>query len=378
MSSRLLAATALVGILAVPTSGGNAAGPVSRCAGRFPAATFDTTAEAGPVMVHGSGISQAMTDRFADDFGDLVDPLQQEMGGLEGTAVCIFDDTLPLDGDALDWPSSQRLRAVAFGEEKLVVLSAWLIGTVPEGGHNGLLHVAQWQASAGDYPEPFGNDVKGWYRNRLDGTVEAMHTLFVRQSVAEPLAMIPWSAGEMTDPLVWNPEFGYGGGGDFTNFVVAREGVSILTAPSEADLVDLDRQWRAQLSDEAGNPEGGTRGWVIGLVAVVGVVILAVLMALWARYTRKRIERELREAATRESREPVEEEPALVRPSAGPVRRGGRNPRVRDGAAHGSVDRDQRDRSPAGGARRADGDRMAERRQSGDDIFRHPGFDGDG
>lgn len=371
----LLAVLALAAALAAPA----AAGPTNRCAERFPESSWETSAAAGPVMVHGSGLTQPVTDRFADDFEEMVALVQEDMGGLDGTAVCLFEDKLPLDGADFGWPPSLQMRAIAFGEEKMVVLSTWLIGLVPDAGHHGLLHVAQWQATGGPYPEPFGDDVKGWYRNRLDGTVEATHSFFVRLSIGSPFAEIPWTAGRSADPMVWNAELGYGGGGDFANFAVSEAGTAVLTDPYSADLAALDEQWRAQLSDEAGNLPGGSRGWIIGLVAIGALLVVTVAMIILNRYTRKRIERELREAVQRDrlARELAEED-ALVRPSTVSFAGGSRNTGVGGGATRRPVDGDDRDRSPSGSVRRADRDAVSPPPKAGDDPFRHPGFDGDG
>ena len=349
-----LVALGLAAVLLAPAAG---AGPVTRCAERFPESPWETSAAAGPVMVHGSGLTQPVTDRFADDFEELVVLIQEDMGVLDGTAVCLFEDTLPLEGVDYGWPPSLEMRAIAFGEEKMVVLSTWLIGLVPDAGHHGLLHVAQWQATNGPYPEPFGEDMKGWYRNRLDGTVEATHSFFVRLSIGDPFPEIPWTAGQSADPMVWNAEIGYGGGGDFTNFAVSEAGTSVLTDPYAADMATLDEQWRTQLSDEAGNQAGGTKGWVVGLLAISGLLVVTIAMVVLNRYTRRKIERELREAVQRDrlAREQAEEE-ALVRPSTVSVTGGGGHSRVGGGASRRPVDGDDRDRPPSGGGRRSDGD----------------------
>jgi hypothetical protein len=374
---RRLSLLAVLGLAATLLAPAASAGPANRCAERFPESPWETSAAAGPVMVHGSGLTEPVTERFANDFEKIVVLIEDDMGGLEGTAVCLFEDSLPLEGTDYGWPPSLEMRAIAFGEEKMVVLSTWLLGVVPDAGRHGLLHVAQWQATAGPYPEPFGDDVKGWYRNRLDGTVEATHSFFVRLSVGEPFPEIPWTAGQSADPMVWNAELGYGGGGDFANFAVSEVGTSVLTDPFSADMAALDEQWRAQLSDEAGNEEGGTKGWVVGLIAISALLAVTVAMIVLNRYTRKRIERELREAVRRDRlARHQEEEEALVRPSTVSVGGGGGHTRVGSGTPRRTVDGDDRNRPPSGSGGRSGDDTVAPPRKSGDDPFRHPGFDG--
>ena len=92
-------------LVAAPASAQDGGG---RCSERLPDAVFDTEADAGPVKVYGSGVSQPLLDRYAADWGELVDLLQSEMGGLDGgVAVCVFDDKLPIDAEALGWPRNQ-------------------------------------------------------------------------------------------------------------------------------------------------------------------------------------------------------------------------------------------------------------------------------
>ena len=370
----LIAIVAALPVLAQGAAGG-------RCAERFPDTEFDRTAMAGSVAIHGSGIPEGILERYARDWGVLVDWVQEEMGGLdEDVAVCIFEDDIPIDAQALGWSEGQALRAAAFGDEGLLLLSNWFVAAVPDAGYNGLLHLAQYRVSDGEYPEPFGNDVKGWYRNRLDGSVEVVHNFYVRQNtgLSEPWAPFPWTVGRMVDPLLWNPEFDYGGGGDFTNFAVAHGGTEVLSDPLQAELEELDEEWRQSLFDESGAIPGGSRGWITGLIVSVGVVSLGILMAWWNRRQKRVMEERLRDMAWLEEQSRIahEEEAVKTSVSAGSSRRDSRVGRGR--ARSIGRDRDDRDGSPSGGAVRSPGDRVSRRGEPGDDLFRHPDFDDDG
>lgn len=372
----LLLATVL---LAVPVGAQVDGG---RCAEAFPDSEFDHSTTAATVDVYGSGVPEGILDRYGRDFAVLVDWVNAEMGGLEeGVVVCMFEDRLPLDAQAIGWPEGQLLRAVAFGEEGMVVLSNWLPQHVPDAGYNGLLHVAQYQVSDGSYPEPFGNEVKGWYRNRLDRSVEVVHNFLVRQSsgLAEPLPSNPgiWVSGRMFDPILWNPEFGWGGGGDFANYAVANAGTDLLADPTAADLDTLDEEWKQQLFDESGAIPGGTKGWITGLVISVGIVVLGILMALWSRRQKRIIEQRLRDLPWLEEQARQAREREAVRTS---VATGGRSgdPRVGRSRSRAPGDGDDGDGSPAGSPVGSRGDGVSRRRQSGDDLFRHPGFDDEG
>lgn len=363
-------------LLAAPAAAQVDSGP---CVARFPNATFEVEAAAGPVAVYGSGVIQPLLDRYASDWGELVVLVQAEMGGLGGgVAVCVFDDLIPLDAQALGWPEGHFLRAAAFGEEQLVVVSSWLIAETPDAGRNGLLHVAQYQVSGGDYPEPFGNEVKGWYRNRVDRTVEVVHNALVRQNtgLSEPWQPFPWTVGQMVDPLLWNPEVGYGGAGDFANYAVTNGGNVVLSDPLGADLGSLDESWRQSLFNESGAILGGSRGWILGLLFAIGVVLLGVAVALWNRRQKRILEQRMRDLEWLEQ-QAIEVERAAVRPSIAVG--GGR----RDSGVAGTgpqptrVDGDDADGAPADGGVRSRRNRVPRRSKAGNDLFRHPGFDED-
>jgi hypothetical protein len=367
--------TALViGLGAAPAGAQVDAG---RCGARFPDSVFDTSTTAGPVDIYGSGVPEAILERYGRDFTVLVDWVQAEMGGLDGgVVVCIFEDRIPLDADALGWPGSLPLRAGAFGDEGIVVLSNWLIQHVPDAGYYGLLHIAQYRVSDGNYPEPFGNEVAGWYRNRLNRSVESVHNIFVRQNtgLAEPWSPFPWTVGRMVDPLLWNPEFDFGGAGDFANFAVANGGNEVLSNPLGAGLEQLDEQWRQALFDESGATPGGSKGWLTGLIFALAAIGLGVLMAWSGRRQKRIIEAKMRDLPWLEEQSRLARQREAVRTSIA-VGGGGGDSRIGGRGANGSIDGDDTDGTPAGGAGRSWRDRVTRRSETDDDLFRHPGFD---
>jgi len=347
------------------------------CSDRFAEAVWDSEVEAGPLTVFGSGMFPAQLQRYADDFGSLASLLEADLGPVEGITVCIFSDEIPWDAQAMGWPEGQRLHTATFGEEGLVVVSAYLAGAALDAGRQGVIHAWLWQMSDGTYPEPLAEEVKGWYRNRLEQRVEHLHALYVRMNIGltEPWPPTPWTAGHMTDDLLWNPEFSYGGGGDFSNYVAAVAGTAALGDPFNADLATLDTAWRQSLFDESGSIPGGSKGWVTGLVLVTTIVALAVFMAWWSAHTRRRIEAELREAARRI---PVQADDRVVRPSV-TVRGGGANSRIRRGSARPvGVDRNDRDGAPPRGKVGTAVDEVAPGPEADDDLFRHPDLGGEG
>jgi hypothetical protein len=368
----------LLGMTAAPAAAQVDGG---RCAERFPDVEFDHSTTAGPVGVYGAGVPEGVLDRYGRDFGVLVDWIIEEMGGLDDSVVvCMFQNNIPLDAQALGWPEGQALRAVAFADEGIVVLSNWFPRHVPGAGYNGLIHVAQYRVSDGDYPEPFGTEVKGWYRNRLERSVDAVHNFYVRQNsgLSEPWAPFPWTVGRMVDPILWNPEFGYGGGGDFANFAVANGPETLLSDPLGSDLETLDEGWRQALFDESGAVPGGSRGWLTGLSVTIAVLAVGVFMPWWNRRQKRKFEAQLRDLPWLEEQSRLAREREAVRTSIA-TGGGGGDPRVgRGGSPSSGVDGDDGDGSPSGGTRRSRRDRMSSGGESGDDLFRHPGFDEEG
>jgi len=352
-----------------------------RCNELFPEVEFDHSTTAGPVGVYGFQVPEGILDRYGRDFTVLVDWIVDEMGGLdESVAVCIFQDDIPLDAQELGWPEGQALRAVAFGEEGIIVLSNWFPVNVPDAGYNGLIHVAQYRVSDGEYPEPFGTEVKGWFRNRLDRSVEVVHNFYLRQNagLSEPWAPFPWAVGRMVDPILWNPEFGYGGGGDFANFAVANGPDTVLSDPLGSDLETLDEEWRQALFDESGAIPGGSRGWVTGLAITVTFLAIGVFMPWWNRRQKKKFEIQLRDLPWLEEQSRIAREREAVRTSVA-TSGGGRDTGIRRGGSTTTVvDGDDGDGTPSGGSVGSRRDRMSASGESGDDLFRHPGFDDEG
>lgn len=373
----LLFLVVLAGVLPGASAGAQQA---AGCTAVFPETAFDTSAPTGAVMVRGAGLNREMTERFAGEFSQVVEWLGAEITSLEGVEVCLFADEIAIDAAALGWDTSIPLRAVAFGEQGVVAVSAWLPRYLRAAGEAGLIHVALWRTGGGEYPQPFADDVTGWYLGRVAGTTEAIHNIFLRQQIGlrEPWPPFPWSVSTLADPVLWRPEYGYGGAGDFTAYIVGVEGTSFLAAPDGERLAALDEGWRQALFDESGAIPGGSKGWIAGVVAASVLLAAAIGFAWLGRVSRLRAEEALRQLALAPAAPGRTGDPAVVRPSVGGgLRR--RSSRV-GGSGAGTVrrDGDDGDRAPSGGESRARGHRVPPADKPGDEIFRHPGFHDEG
>jgi len=380
-------ATVLAASAVLVPAGAASAQREGACAQYLPDVAFDTRAAAGPVTITGSGVNEAVTERFAEELEGVVTALDAEIGGIDGVEVCLFPDRLPVDSEALGWPEGQTLRALASGEDGVVVLSALFFGQVRAAATVGLVHVAQWRAAGPSYPDLFAREVIGFYQSRDAGNVETVHRAFVRSNIGlrEPWGPIPWNAGEIVDPLLWNPEFGYGSAGDFAWFAITNAGPdgdepSIFARPDDARLQQLDQQWRESLFAESGSSGGGSRGWIAGLIALVVVLGAGIALAVLNRLSKTRAEQALRDAALRdtalraaaESEDSGERGPVTTSVATGARRRhpGVRRPQPPPVGRRG----DDGDGSPAGRPVGGRGDGVPPAAQPDDDIFRHPSF----
>lgn len=373
-------------LLGLPTAQAQVSG--DGCAAAFPETGFGITRMAGPVEVAASGLNLPVVERFVTSLTEFAEILEEEIAPLDGVGVCLFADQLAIAPRDLGIDSNIPLRAVAFGAEDLLLVSAWSIGTVDGALLEGLVHIAQWRAVGGGYPEPLATDMIGWYVARVSNTTEIAHAVMLRANVGlrEPMPANDWAAAAAPDTITWNPEFQYGGLGDFTGYVFAEAGPGVFADPDPAELARLDEEWRNALFDESGAVPGGSKGWIIGVAIAAAIVLAGVAIALYTGWVRRKILEEVKEAA-REGRtlgavSPDEAEAPDVQATVGRSlsagRRRRRDSRVRRRPARpAGTGGDDRDRAPSGREVGDGVDDVSSGGHTGDDLFRHPGFDAD-
>ena len=194
-------------LVAVPVSAA-----ADRCAERFPHVSWSSVAVDAPVTVATSGMSAEMATRYARDAERVANMIEAELGGLEGSAMCLTIPGAQLDvGDLV--PEGQRLHVAVFGEERLFALSAVEIRMVDDAIAFGLPHLALWQLAdelglPEGYPEPLGSTISHWYLARDNDRMERYHTeLVVQLFLDDPnpdqrtaAETTPWVSGASPDP----------------------------------------------------------------------------------------------------------------------------------------------------------------------------------
>lgn len=262
-----------------------------RCAALFPNVAWQSQASDGPATVATTGMTAAMAERFAANVARVSSLVQTEMGGLEGTAVCLATpEQAPAFSEFV--ARGQRLHVGVFAVERVLVLSAVEIRTVDDAIAFGLPQIALWHI-AGElgrddgYPEPLGSTIAHWYlareTDRLDRyRSELVVTLFLDDPNPEQRTLedaLPWVGETKPDPFFFDPQFVGSQLGVFVDFAVSEEGTGVLRDLDQATWAELERRWRISIRDQF--PRGDYGVWW-GVAIVVVFLLLAVYLA-WSK-----------------------------------------------------------------------------------------------
>lgn len=290
-------AALIVSLLFALSTPADAAG--TRCDEAFPEVDWVVVAVDAPVSVATTGMSIEMANRYAADAERVANLLDSEIGGLEGTVLCLTVPDVRLDlGDLI--AEGQRLHVGVFGQEKLFVLSAVEIRMVDDAIAYGLPFIALWNLGTElgldqGYPDPLATTIAHWYLARDNDRLERYHAQLVVQlflddpnpadrTVAEST---PWTAGSQQDPYFFDPQFVASPMGTFIDYAVATRGVEVLRDPSQETWAPLEIEWRVALRDELLAGREGSWGAEWGAALIIGFVLLAILLA-WLRRRQKR------------------------------------------------------------------------------------------
>ena len=281
----------------------------SRCSELFPDVQWVTQSVAGPTTMATAGINQATADRFAIDVGRVATLVQTELGGLEGSAVCLATAE---QADAFSQYAApgQRLHVAAFGEEKVLALAAVETRMIDDAIAFGIPHIALWSVGEeleleNGYPDPLGSTIAHWYLARENGRLdryrsELIITLFLDDPNPEERTAadaVQWVSDQKSEPFLFDPQFIGSQMGVFVDFAVSEEGLDILRETDQATWADLEKRWRIWIRDQY--PRGNYGVWW-GVGIFVFFIVLAIALALLRR-------REKRLAAVKRPTPPPDE-----------------------------------------------------------------------
>jgi hypothetical protein len=280
---------------------GSAIAEQDRCSSRFPGVDWTTVDIEGPVTVATTGMTPEMSARFAGDVERIADRIHGEVGGLDDVAACLATPDVTLDmGDLVS--QGQRLHVAAFGEEKLLALSAVEIRLVDDAIAFGLPHIALYQTAQelgldGDYPEPLASTIGHWYLARDNGRLERYHNeLVVALFLDDPNPdqrtddeATQWVSIAGEEPFLFDPQFVASQMGDFIDYAVGARGIDVVRDPTQTTWGPLENEWRVAMRDELLEGRQGSYGAEWGVAIVVVVVAIAILLALQKRRQKKRL-----------------------------------------------------------------------------------------
>jgi hypothetical protein len=298
--SHLPGLTLLCWLLLIPPTSAQEAD----CSSMFPDVPWVLVSETPTLAVHSAGLATAIVERFEADAARVAGWLEDDLGVVRRTDLCLFGPEVALNGTGIV-PFGQRVHSAAFGPESVVVISASDIKQVQSAISYGLAYTALWEtAEAGGlagYPQPLADAVGQWYMARATGDLEAHHVVMLRSNfLQDPSGARPsadWTAGGPQTPLfAWNPEFAESPVGDMVDFAVAEHGPDVLLEPSRDTWAALESEYKAALTEELFGDVGGSFGWPWGLAIVMVILLLALVLSGYER-RRKRKERERRPVA---------------------------------------------------------------------------------
>jgi len=303
--SILLALGALI-VFLLP---GVAVADESRCAEMFPDVPWRTSPSQGPATVATAGMNEATAQRFTDDVDRIAGLVEGEIGGMEGTAVCLATPELSDGFSGLVVPG-QRLHAAVFAEEKVFAISAVETRMVNDAiafglPQIGLRELAEELGLEDGYPEPLGSTIAHWYLARDIGRLDQYRsemtvTIYLDDVTPEDRTIedaMVWVGDRKEDPYLYDPQFVGSQMGVFIDFAVAKEGAEILRQPDQVTWAELEKAWRISIRDQFPRGDFGL-WWGVGIF--VGFIALAILLA-WGRRRQKRRE------ATRRPTPPADE-----------------------------------------------------------------------
>jgi hypothetical protein len=287
----LLAACLMVLMAAAPATAGDG-GDGGVCSERFP--EVDWVRLDTPVDVYAAGVPEGHAERYEREIGGAVGQIADRYGRFDAT-VCLFDPDSGFDTSRFV-SGSDRLHAMLFPDDALLLLSTENVGLTGEAAAFGLAHLAMWQYSDGTgFPEPQASTLAQYFRSEVRGREIYDHAEAKASNFFGPDVVTPWSAGVQANPMVWDPGVGHASFGgkkgpaadalsaasthmaDLVRYGMRTIGDEVFTNTDPLMWTELEAAWRNDLTIELMGTDQPTTGWRPGLAVAVGIVVGALL-----------------------------------------------------------------------------------------------------
>ena len=265
----------------------------TRCATLFPEAEW-VAGESSILDIGFSAVPEGRAERFTAEIEATAAAVSSDIGGLEGSAVCVVGSDSAFD-PAPYIERTKRFHAVLDHDNDVLLLSAASPGNIERAAAFGVPHLALWNLSGGvGWPEPLASTIGQWYRAvALDRMAQYRVQSTGADFSVDPItgegnfgldfsteARIAWT--ESTQPALrtWDPSRNDAPIGYFIEYTVASEGPEVL-ADTDADTWQgREALWRQSLvSDLTGRTEP-TTGWISGISLAVAVLVVAAVLAI--------------------------------------------------------------------------------------------------
>ena len=295
----LLAATVLVLSVAVPA----AAQDGGACVGRFP--EVDWTRVDAPVEVYAGAVPEGHAIRYSGEITGAVAQINSYYGEFDAT-VCLFDRDSGLDTSPYV-SGSNRLHAMLFTDEALLVIATDNVGLTGSAAAFGLAQIALWQFADGAFPEPQASTISQFFQSEVRSREVMDHAEAKAANFYTPAAATEWSSDTQQLVMMWDPSLGRSAANlgptgpaaaaaspasthtaDLVRFGMAEHGDEFLTVPEAAVWAETEAQWREALTVELMGTDEPTTTWRAGLAIAIGIVVLAVIAATLGYISKRR------------------------------------------------------------------------------------------
>ncbi|HSJ71380.1 MAG TPA: hypothetical protein VLA29_07040 [Acidimicrobiia bacterium] len=292
---------ALVPVLVVMGAVPAVAQATSRCAEVFPDTEW-TAIEGLTVDVGVAGVVAGEVERFSNEIEASAARIQDDIGGLDGVAVCLASRDAEFDTSSYVAPT-RRFHALLDGRENVLALSTERVGAIKPGAAFGLAQLALWNNSGGEgWPEPLASTIAHWYRaialDRLDQYhVQVMGADFGVDPVTGESnygldftthPRIDWVEYAQPASRTWDPSTNDEPIGDFIEYTVTQEGSSVLLDTDEDSWTRREEAWRVALLQDLTGRTTPTTGWRTGVIIAIALVIFASGVAIGGWYSKRR------------------------------------------------------------------------------------------